>query len=527
LGLIFLISYFYFFVQAKTITIGTSTDTVYIPGSLQANSTGNTVIGAANVSSGQFGANTGGGNYYFPANVGIGTTAPAQKLHVEGQCITGDSLLSVVSAKDYESGRVQSSKFKVQRIPIKDITPDYYVYSLNEETRKVELSKIKALLDMGIKPVFKLTTEDGRSIRTTGNHPYLVRLNNQSDQQQKIQQIQLRRLESLARSYGISQEDLSEDKEFSQIRALWLDQSVKEGSNFNNTQHSRGQWSLSQARIPSISLFSQRLSLRDSDLPEISNGTQLFQGRGSQAIISTNLLYPETISRSNQLSQEDKIEWRKVIYLQPGDEIAVINDSVQSSKFKVQGNNISSELSTLNLEPSYIEPYVLWEKIKSIEFVGYEQVYDIEVEGTHNFVANGIIAHNTYISGNVGIGTTSPGQKLTVAGIVESTSGGFKFPDGSVQSTAFLGGSQTINAANVSAGQFGANTGGGNYYFPANVGIGTATPAQKLHVEGNCVTGDSLLSVVSAKDYESGRVQSSKFKEYQLKILLLIIMFIH
>jgi hypothetical protein len=38
-------------------------------------------------------------------------------------------------------------------------------------------------------------------------------------------------------------------------------------------------------------------------------------------------------------------------------------------------------------------------------------------------------------SGNVGIGTTGPGQKLSVAGTIESTSGGFKFPDGTVQQT--------------------------------------------------------------------------------------------
>ncbi len=38
--------------------------------------------------------------------------------------------------------------------------------------------------------------------------------------------------------------------------------------------------------------------------------------------------------------------------------------------------------------------------------------------------------------GNVGIGTPSPGEKLTVGGTVQSTSGGFKFPDGSTQTTA-------------------------------------------------------------------------------------------
>jgi len=49
-------------------------------------------------------------------------------------------------------------------------------------------------------------------------------------------------------------------------------------------------------------------------------------------------------------------------------------------------------------------------------------------------------------SGNVGVGTAAPGQKLSVAGVVESTTGGFKFPDGSVVSSA----TQIIAAAGQS-----------------------------------------------------------------------------
>lgn len=38
--------------------------------------------------------------------------------------------------------------------------------------------------------------------------------------------------------------------------------------------------------------------------------------------------------------------------------------------------------------------------------------------------------------GNVGIGSTSPTQKLDVAGTIRSSSGGFQFPDGTTQTTA-------------------------------------------------------------------------------------------
>jgi hypothetical protein len=46
--------------------------------------------------------------------------------------------------------------------------------------------------------------------------------------------------------------------------------------------------------------------------------------------------------------------------------------------------------------------------------------------------------------GNVGIGTTSPGQPLTVAGTIQTTSGGVMFPDGTTQTTATAANIHTI-----------------------------------------------------------------------------------
>lgn len=105
------------------------------------------------------------------------------------------------------------------------------------------------------------------------------------------------------------------------------------------------------------------------------------------------------------------------------------------------------------------------------------------VESGSGGVGNLILNSGT---GKVGIATTTPAYPLTVAGTIYSSTGGVRFPDGTTQTTAFLGGSsQTITAANVSSGNFGANTGGGNYSFPANIGIATTTATYPLSVEGN------------------------------------------
>ena len=56
---------------------------------------------------------------------------------------------------------------------IKDIKGGEMVMSLNEKTGKLEPRKIKGLMDMGFKEIYRLTTESGKTIRTTANHPYL------------------------------------------------------------------------------------------------------------------------------------------------------------------------------------------------------------------------------------------------------------------------------------------------------------------------------------------------------------------
>jgi hypothetical protein len=76
-------------------------------------------------------------------------------------------------------------------------------------------------------------------------------------------------------------------------------------------------------------------------------------------------------------------------------------------------------------------------------------------------------------SGDVGIGTTTPGFRFDLQGGQVNASGGLCIA-GDCKTAWSQVGSSTASAANVSAGQFGQNVGGGNYSFPGNVDIAGA-----------------------------------------------------
>jgi len=60
---------------------------------------------------------------------------------------------------------------------------------------------------------------------------------------------------------------------------------------------------------------------------------------------------------------------------------------------------------------------IFWDKIKLIEYFKEDETYDLEVEKNHNFIANGVIVHNSAIALNIAsvLGKTSiivPGKNL-------------------------------------------------------------------------------------------------------------------
>ncbi len=103
-----------------------------------------------------------------------------------------------------------------------------------------------------------------------------------------------------------------------------------------------------------------------------------------------------------------------------------------------------------------------------------------------NYYDNGDV-YLAYGGGNVSVGVASPSQRLQVAGQIYSSSGGFRFPDNSVQTTA----ATTSATYWESSGDSIRNTNA------ANVGIGVTIPTSKLTVGGDIFVSTANSRVIT------------------------------
>src|SRR3989344_3833861 len=238
-------------------------------------------------------------------------------------------------------------------------------------------------------------------------------------------------------------------------------------------------------------------------------------------------------------NNKEERSWLQVGELEVGMEIAVPRGKVFSKYFDPSTSSGQVNLDCPNDEVlAEGEGDVMWDEIVSIEKVGEERVYDIEVEGTHNFVAGqkmgetafgGLFAHNTYITGgNLGVGTSSPYANFSV-GATGATTTNF-----AITSLGGGGGDLKVAADGSIYEGTDANDGGGANFawdvnawgnsttttigllngflstasstqigdfrvLSGNLCVGTTTPWAQLSVNPNGATGPSFVIGSSTK----------------------------
>lgn len=381
-------------------------------------------------------------------------------------------------------------------IPINEVKTGDLVWSTDLNKLEPVLSKVLATKDMGIKKTYRLTTENGRVIEATGNHPFLAlsnhgfKLGHTTLQWRKLEEISVG--EKVAIVKGLP--DLGKLKKFdfefnkkqksnknmqnptipaeSSDDLLWLlglyigDGYCEKGQN--------GVWSRTyfavppekKARVKLEKILSELFSVRIKSkgiCATVSSVvfTNFIQEIGMGGIARTKTI-PDWIfdlPRTQQLAfiqgyldsdgyvraskekngvkygqlifasvNKTLLEDMKLLMIQTG--LNPLNISTYSkfrTLYKNEWKNYTTHFLSLNLRDNWekilekknTDSQIEFVKVKSIEELGEQRVYDLEIEETSNFIANGLVVHNSKLTmkypGFVLAGRGAKGEALSMA----------------------------------------------------------------------------------------------------------------
>ena len=410
-------------------------------------------------------------------------------------------------------------------VAIKDVEEGDEIQSLDEKTGKLVWSRVNKLMYMGEKEIYKITTASGKTIRTTSEHPYLIApkiqgqriamfidganiaasldyMNARLDYKALIDSFGGKDKVVFAGYYNADFRHEGQGRFFTRLKYLGYKIIAKtlkvikqKGDLPDNNKANFDVEIATDAALMRDEYDVAVLLSGDSDFTYLTKQLQKLGKKvvavGAYRATATELRnqsdlyiniatlpsvsFEEDVAKNINNNRKDprrghhnRLASALPILSQLG---VFVNGGVWT---KVKDVRVGGMVSTTGANGKPIYEY-----IKNIEKMPAEKVYDIEVEGTHNFVGNDIVAHNTYLGGGLGVGVqnSTNGTILTSGkvGVASSTPWGLL----SVNPSALGSGVPEFVIGSSTATHFIVNGAG-------NVGIGTASPSSsyKFHSVG-------------------------------------------
>ncbi|MBI1276527.1 MAG: DNA polymerase III subunit alpha [Anaerolineaceae bacterium] len=292
-----------------------------------------------------------------------------------------------------------------------------HTLTCDTDTLRLKSGKVTAAMANGVKPVYRLKTQLGRQIEATDNHPFYTfdGWSNLGDLTVGEQIAVPRRIEvngklewtsekiiELAETYAVNRSpdlaipaevfELSNDQIALFLAHLWRDHWYVMGE---------GKRVFYDTDSKQLAQQIQHLLLRLGIISRFV--VSWFHGTPISSINDIKTSY--TIHIDELESLERFISSLGGNFLKSDDVERVDNIStVLQTTFAVIPTQYSSPFSGLVLSSSQMALAsgdedandIYWDKIVSIEYIGEQPTFDLTIEGTHNFIANDILVHNSH-----------------------------------------------------------------------------------------------------------------------------------
>ncbi|MBI4022174.1 MAG: hypothetical protein HY372_02360, partial [Candidatus Andersenbacteria bacterium] len=320
--------------------------------------------------------------------------------------------------------------FCYEDVKITDIKPGDEILSLNEETGEFVPARVVNLKPMPVQASYLLITQSRKRIRTSAEHPYLA-----------IKKQSRKGKGSLSTIFEVDQSGRLEKNENSVVALANQDQAITISLDKKTKQQvARRHYSgYRKRRYLGPDLFAALIieAIERTDLPVTTLVIDEEYPQHETRITETLLtVYPALTVFFKYLGRKHSYAhsaaWAAKTRKKPAfasSSLKVMSSSDLSGSLdarsfaprngyrRVQNDttrapNIPAPLDMSSGQPQWTETQYLqkgmriatvhgWESIVNVYPMGTkEPMWDIEIENTHNFVGNDIVAHNTYIDSN-------------------------------------------------------------------------------------------------------------------------------
>ena len=250
--------------------------------------------------------------------------------------------------------------------------------SLDTDSLRLIASPITHVHQNGVKPVYRLTTQLGRQITATDNHPFFT-----FDGWRNLGDLKADDLIAVPRYIPIQ----GKDEWATEYQLIEAEEMHEYYIHFSDDVFTLRNSQL--ALVLALNVFGNGLPNSAISDPRLARQMQhlLLRLGILSRLVTDSALKPQsyTLLIEDDLQSQNRFD-------------AIFSDTAnllyKVLEAKLNSVEMFEDIEWLK-EPAQDE-HIYWDRITSIEYVGEEMTYDLTVEGTHNFVANDIIVHNSH-----------------------------------------------------------------------------------------------------------------------------------